>query len=163
MRLGRVWLLLCVVVSVGSFSHVFAGLPVFVDGDTVITDNPDQVIGAEIRNSDDPIRDGSYIIWENTDGIYNAEELTDTGTSREKTTNFIKGIVNYALWILGLIALIYMMYHGFLTLTAGADEEKYKKWREGVRYAAIALAGIGVAWFVVSGVFWLVYQFTKDV
>ncbi|USN54182.1 MAG: hypothetical protein H6765_06345 [Candidatus Peribacteria bacterium] len=102
-------------------------MPVFVDNDTVITQKVEEVVGDEIRNSDDPIRNGSYIIGENTKGVYNAEELTDTDKSWDKTLRFVKGIINYALGIIGLVALAYMLYHGFLTLTAGEDAEQVKK------------------------------------
>ncbi|MEI7557973.1 MAG: hypothetical protein WCJ45_03990 [bacterium] len=39
----------------------------------------------------------------------------------------IKNIVNYALGMVALVALIYLIYHGFLILTAAGDDTQYKK------------------------------------
>lgn len=86
----------------------------------------------------------------------NGTVLTDTEESREKTLDYITGLVNYALWILGLIALLYLIYHAVLTLTAGSDDGQASKWREGMKYAAYALLGLGAARFMVSMIIFLI-------
>jgi len=58
--------------------------------------------------------------------------------------------------MLGLVALVYLIYHGFLILTASGDENQYKKGIAGIKFAAIALAGIGASWLIVSAIFWLI-------
>jgi hypothetical protein len=58
------------------------------------------------------------------------------------------------LGLLGLVALIYLIYNGFLILTAAGDEAQYKKGLQSVKYAAIALAGIGASWLIVSLIFY---------
>jgi len=68
----------------------------------------------------------------------------------------IKKIINYALWMLSLVALIYLIYHGFLILTAAGEEEQYKKGLKGIKYAAIAIVGIGASRLIVSFIFWLI-------
>ena len=70
--------------------------------------------------------------------------------------NVIKWWVNWVLWILALIALIILMYGWFLMVTAAWDDEKYKKWWTILKHAAIWLILIGVAWFIISIIFWLV-------
>jgi len=70
--------------------------------------------------------------------------------------NVIRGWINWTLGILAFIALIILLYGGFLMVTAAGDEEKYKKWFTILRQAAIGLILIGIAWFVVSIIFWLV-------
>jgi len=70
--------------------------------------------------------------------------------------NVVRGFINWTLGILAFIALIILLYGGFLMVTAAGDEEKYKKWFTILRQAAIGLILIGIAWFVISLVFRLV-------
>jgi threonine/homoserine/homoserine lactone efflux protein len=39
----------------------------------------------------------------------------------------IQNVINYALGLLAVIALVYLLYHGFLIATAGNDDSKAKK------------------------------------
>ncbi len=67
----------------------------------------------------------------------------------------IQTFVNRVLGILGLIALIVLLYGGFQMVTAAGDEEKYKTWFTILKQSGIGLAFIGLAWFVVSIIFFL--------
>ena len=68
----------------------------------------------------------------------------------------IKWAINWALGILAFIALVILLYGGFLMVTAAGETEKYDKWFTILKQAAIGLVLIGVAWFVVSIIFWLI-------
>lgn len=67
----------------------------------------------------------------------------------------IQTFVNRVLGILGLIALIVLLYGGFQMVTAAGDEEKYATGFKILKQAGIGLAFIGLAWFVVSIIFFL--------
>ena len=150
-------------IGLASTSPVFAGMPRFGKGENkVITQDINDVVGEEIINSEKALRDGSYTLSEGVEGIYNDTKLEDTGTSREKNANYIKGYINYFLGITGLIALLYLLYHGFMAVTAWTDEDQLKKGMEWVKYAGMAILGIAVAWFVVSGLFWLSFIITEN-
>jgi len=90
------------------------------------------VVGTKIRDSADTLRDGTVLIAEgigdddDNDKIYFSEVAT-TEQSRSKTADFVRALVNYALAVIGLVALLYIAYHGFLTLTAAGDDEKSGK------------------------------------
>lgn len=133
--------------------------------DEVVTNQEIDVVGTEVRDSTDTLRDGTVLIAEgigdadDNDKIY-FSEVTTTEQSRSKTADYVRALVNYALAIIGLVALLYIVYHGFLTLTAAGDEEKSAKWIEWMRYGTLALIGIAVAWFFLSLVFWLIQQIT---
>ena len=43
-------------------------------------------------------------------------------------------------------------------VTSAGEEDKYNSGFTILKYAAIGLILIGVAWFIVSGIFWLVNQ-----
>lgn len=70
----------------------------------------------------------------------------------------VKSIVNWFLGILGLIALIIMLYGWFMMLISADNEEKYKTWWSIFKNAAIWLVLIGTAWFVLSLIFWLIVK-----
>lgn len=133
--------------------------------DKVITTDQNDVVGKEIRDSTDTLRDGTELVAEwvgdadNNDKIY-YQEVTTTGETWEKTADYVRALINYALAIIWLIALLYVAYHGFLTVTAAWNDDQTAKWREGMRYGAMALLWIAVAWFLLSLVFWLIQKIT---
>lgn len=67
----------------------------------------------------------------------------------------IQTFVNRVLGILWLIALIVLLYGGFQMVTAAGDEEKYGTGFKILKQSGIGLAFIGLAWFVVSIIFFL--------
>jgi len=44
--------------------------------------------------------------------------------------------------MVALVALIYLIYHGFLIVTASGDDTQYKQGLKGIKFAAIAIVGI---------------------
>jgi len=88
-----------------------------------------------------------------------AENVNLIGTDSQQEDAFItvvKWAVNWVLGILALIALIIVMYGWFLMVTSAWDDDAYGKWFTILKYAATWLVLIGVAWFIVSIIFWLV-------
>lgn len=77
------------------------------------------------------------------------------GLQQDSLIGSIQTFVNRVLGILGLIALIVLLYGWFQMVTAAGDEEKYKTWFTILKQAGIGLAFIGLAWFVVSIIFFL--------
>lgn len=128
----------------------------------ILNENDQQVL--DTKNISDPLRDGAYNAIEpqgwgtgTLSGIAGiGDKISTHQNAQTKTMNVIKNIINYALWTIGLVALVYLLYHGFLILTAAGDDTQYKKWLSGVKFAAIAIAGIWASWFVVSGIFRLI-------
>ena len=88
-----------------------------------------------------------------------ATEVAVVGTDKaqeDALVNVIKWWVNWVLGILALIALVILMYGWFLMVTAAGNEERYGKGRTILKQAALGLFLIGLAWFVISIIFWLV-------
>ena len=75
---------------------------------------------------------------------------------QDSFVNVIRGAINWILGILAFIALIILLYGGFLMVTAAGEEDKYKKGFTILKQAAVGLILIGVARFILSLVFWLV-------
>lgn len=84
-------------------------------------------------------------------------DIIGAGTStQDGFVNVIKGAINWVLGILALIALIILLWGGFQMVTAAGNEDQYSKWFTILKQAAIGLIMIGVAWFIISIIFWLV-------
>lgn len=90
--------------------------------------------------------------------------VVGSGTwQQDSFVNVVKGAINWILGILALIALIILLYGGFQMVTSAGDEEKYKAGFTILKHAATGLILIGIAWFVVSIIFWLVNILTQGV
>ncbi len=86
----------------------------------------------------------------------------DKGKQWEALLDVIKGVVNWVLGILGLIALIVVLYGGFLMVTAGGDSGQYDNGLKFLKGALLGIAVIGLAWFIASIVFWLISLTTTE-
>lgn len=80
---------------------------------------------------------------------------TKDGLQDDKFLKVVKGAVNRVLGILGLIALLFLMYGGFEMVTAAGDDKKYSAGAKVLKAAAIGIVMIGMARFIASGLFWL--------
>ena len=91
--------------------------------------------------------------WGETEDV----KLIWTWTSKEDSfITVVKWAVNWVLGILALIALLYLMWGWFQMVTSGGDDDKYGAWFTILKHGATGLILIGVAWFIISIIFWLV-------
>jgi len=128
----------------------------------ILNENDQQVLNTQYIN--DPLRNGAYNIIDSSQsgwtGIVSGivgvgDQISSHVVAQNQTMNVIRNILNYALWLVALIALVYLIYHGFLILTAAGDDAQYKKGLKWLNYAIIAIVGIGASRLIVSGIFWL--------
>ena len=125
----------------------------------ILNENDQQVLNTE--NINDPLRDGAYNMinsqWSSLSGVvWVNDQISSHQNAQSRVMDVIKKAINYALGLLSLVALVYLIYHGFLILTAAGDDTQYKKGIKGIQYAAIAIAGIGASWLIVSAIFRLI-------
>jgi len=84
----------------------------------------------------------------------------DYTTSLGYVMAMIQTAINWLLGMLAFIALTYMMYCGFLVFSSWTDDKNASKGKKWIWTAAIALAGIGVSWLIISMILWLInYRF----
>ncbi len=81
------------------------------------------------------------------------------GLQSDKLITSIKMFINRILWLLGLIALLMLLWGGFQMVTAAGDEAKYKKWFKILQQAGMWIIFIWVSWLFISVIFWLVSKF----
>lgn len=79
---------------------------------------------AQLDNTDNPFTSQSDVGSADQIAVPGAVDSTNT---KDAFINVVKGAVNWVLGILALIALVVLLYGGFLMVTASGDEEKYKK------------------------------------
>jgi len=104
----------------------------------------------------DPIRYGVQTIttWVTSTwgiaGILHTNIISNHMEALDSTLRVVQNIVNYALGLVGLVALIYMLAQWFIVLTAGTDDSKQKKWFKWIKNWLIAMAWIALSWIIIS-------------
>ena len=68
----------------------------------------------------------------------------------------IKNGINWLLGLLGLIALVVLLWGGFQMVTAAGDDGKYKAGFKILKQAGVGLLFIGLAWLFVSLIFFVI-------
>jgi len=139
------------------------------DDNLILNENPFQAL--DVAGINDPIRDGAYKaidsdattkwIWELWWIIWVNNKIDNHQTAKNQTLSIVKSIINYALGLVSLVALVYMIYHGVLILTAWGEETQYKKWLKWIQFAAIALIGIWASRLIISFIFWIINLIIK--
>lgn len=101
------------------------------------------------------IGDWTYDETDKLQWILKLPEKSDYTTRLWYALKLIQISINWILGILSTIALIYMLYCGFLVFSswAGDNAKKGKKW---ISTAAIALAWIGLSWLIISAMVWFI-------
>lgn len=144
----KIWLLIFGLVVCWTLNFSFALRNPFeksapnYDDNNNLTASWDNVIAAGAQAMADPI-----------DGIITTPEpIADHETALNRTIHLIQVAINRLLWILTAVSLIYMLYCGFQIFTSGADDAWTKKWKQWIKNAAVALAGVGLSWLIVSAI-----------
>lgn len=102
--------------------------------------------------------------YKNPQGASRASGIEVAGTEAGQGENFIqvaKNAINWVIGILALIALVLLLWWGFQMVTAAGDDKKYDAWFTILKQAAFGLIMIGVAWFVVSIIFFVINLVTN--
>jgi hypothetical protein len=92
----------------------------------------------------------------NNENVSEFNTLWTIDTEEDELIDVIKNFINWVLGILSLIALVIILYAWFKMVTANWDETKYKDGFKIIQQAAVWLAIIGLSWFIVSMIFWLI-------
>lgn len=108
------------------------------------------------ESSVDPIRYWVQTITNGEDnawgiiGILHTNIISNHMEALNDTLRIVQNIVNYALGLVWLVALIYILFHWFIILTAGDDDSKQKKWIKWIKNGFIAMAWIALSRIIVS-------------
>jgi hypothetical protein len=83
---------------------------------------------------------------------FNASDVEPITPSRQNLPTIITTVVNFALAIVGIIAVVYLIWGGVTYITAGGDAEKAGKGRTTITNAIIGIVIIIAALAIYNGV-----------
>lgn len=80
--------------------------------------------------------------------------------STQSIPEIIVNIINFALGLIGIVALVMFIYGGFVILTAHGNADQFKKGTHTLLYAVIGIAVVLTSYSVLSYLFTNVFNFT---
>lgn len=110
----------------------------------------------KVLNTNDltnPIRQGTTSLWSGVENIIFEQPIGTSQEATNQTLAFARNLINYALAMVSLVALVYMLYHGFLVFSAAGDNNQYKKGLTWVKYALYALLWMWISRFIISMIY----------
>lgn len=115
----------------GNMFQVFAVPTMSSTPPPIWTTGADHVLSTGRLNGN-VIRDGMYDIVNNPDGEHEVkgvitDKIDNHQGAIDATMHIIQTIINYALGILSFIALVYLLYHGFLMLSSAGNDKQFDK------------------------------------
>lgn len=98
--------------------------------------------------------------WDDDLGIIPGfDTIIDTNKGPDSTLlDTIKNAINWFLAILATIAVAIIIYAWFKMLTSWGDSKWYDAWLKIIKNAAIWLVIIGLAWLIVSAIYWFIEE-----
>ncbi|RKW23512.1 hypothetical protein D8B45_03290 [Candidatus Gracilibacteria bacterium] len=116
----------------------------------------------------DALREGAYnAIHSDNQKIKNLinsnDQIKTQKDAEKKTFKLIKRLINYALGLVSLIALIILLIAGVQMATAAGDDKKFGAGKASLLKVARAIGGIAVSWLIINFIFWIIEVITKNV
>lgn len=91
-------------------------------------------------------KDGECGLEKGIEAIKNIEDIETERSASE----YIRDITLYILSFLWLIAVLYIIYWGFLIFSSAWDDEKVWKWKKLITYALVGILVIFLAYSIVA-------------
>lgn len=123
---------------------------------TELERDSDPKVGNELIDEKDPTWEWSKAMWDKSLWILHLPQASNYETELWYLLALIKITINWILWMLAFIVLIYLLYCGFQILSAWEDDKGVSTWRKWIKNAAIAIAWIWLAWLIISAMIWFI-------
>ena len=91
------------------------------------------------------------------------DQIKTQKDAEKKTFKLIKRLINYALWLVSLIALIILLIAGVQMATAAGDDKKFWAGKASLLKITKAIWGIAISWLIISMIFWIIDVITKNI
>jgi hypothetical protein len=106
--------------------------------------------------------------WQRTESnpdVPDAEDFDGNVAGEDGSNTFMETIriaINWLLWLLAFIALLFLLYGGFKVLTAGTDEAALGEAWKIVKNAGLGILMIAISWIIVTFIFYIAGILTED-
>jgi len=111
----------------------------------------------------DPIRQGTLSSVEKLEWIVGSWEKFENEENRQKLfMDYVAVWINYILWLLAMIWIIFIIKDGIVIITSAWNEEKQKAAFKNIKNYIIAIIIIWTWYLIVNFVFFLVNESTKN-
>ncbi len=160
----QIWIISFNVVSILLLSFGFCWLKIGPIQEIFNWDSSPRIDNEEIENINEwseNINKWSKRFSDKLNGIIKLPQKEDYPTSLWYVTSLIQIAINWLLWILASLVLIYMLYCGFLVLSSWSDDKNSWKGKKWISNAAITIAGIGLSRLVISAMIWFINIISK--
>lgn len=114
------------------------------------------------------MRQGAYDViksenhqYEITNLIDAKDKVTTQADATTRTLNLIKRMINFALGLVSLIALIILIIAGVKMATAAGDDKQFGAGKAALTKVSRAIAGIALSWLIINGIFRLITVLTR--
>lgn len=114
------------------------------------------IISGNTVNTGNSISQWSNVFSDKLKGIISIPQPENYTSSLTYVVALIQIAVNRLLWLLALVALVYMLYNWFLIFTSWSESKNADKGKKWISTAAIALAWIGLSWLIISAILRLI-------
>lgn len=144
----NIWIITFTIISFFSFNFGYCGITTTREFKPTEFDwNTSPVVGEKkIEN----INEWPKTFTDKLEWIMHLPQKDEYSTSLGYVTSLIQISINRLLWILAFVALIYMLYCGFLVFSSWSDDKNASKGKKWIWTAAIALAWIGLSRLIIS-------------
>ena len=160
LKLKKIWLFLLGIMVVFGFNLQFTHwLPNWDPREERLYRDSTAIISGEVIE-EDPMWVGIKAKWDDSKWIINLPIPDDYDTSLWYALALIKIGTNWLLGMLTVVALVYLIYCGFIILSSWTDDKASSKWRKWVKTAAIAIIWIGLSWLIISAIIWFIQVMT---
>ena len=155
--LKKIWLLLAwfaVLLWVNfGFSKLIGNTPEYISTDH---GNDDPIVSGNTIDNHESINQWSNTLSNKLNWIIHIPQSNEYETSLWYIIKLVQFTINRLLWILSFIALVYIIYNGFLIFISGSEDKNASKGKKWILTGAIAIAWIGLSWLIISAIIWLI-------
>lgn len=148
----KIWIFIFEIIGLFTLNLGYC-LPIWEPITPPIIASSEPIVGWEYIED---INQWSKTFTDRMEGILHLPQKNEYETSLWYVLSLIQIIINWLLWILSFIALIYMLYCGFLVFSSWSDDKNTAKGKKWISTAAIALAWIGLSWLIISAMIWFI-------
>ena len=148
--------LIGIIIGLFSFQIGF-GLEFFDNLRNVYTKDITAVV--QTSGLDNPLRDGFGTIATGIQWLVTGD-ISSTVAIQKTTFGAVQSVINILLSFLSLVALIYLIYHGYIWLLGATSDDASKKSYAALQNAVWAIGWIGLSRLIVTTLFAIVAKIT---